>query len=247
VTASEAREILLLYRAGTADAVGTEMAEALALARQDPELGRWFEQHRAFQKAMRAGFRQIEVPAHLKASLLIQKQAGRTFVIPQAWWRKPMWLTAAAAVLLVLGLAGAWLGPRSPDRFANFQSRMVGAAQLAYRMDLETNDMQQVRMFMANRGAPADYDLARGLEHLQLTGGGRLTWRNNPVAMVCFDRGDKQMIFLFVMKRSAVKDPPPRTPQLVKVRQMLAASWTHGDNTYVLAGPEEADFLKKYL
>ena len=60
-----------------------------------------------------------------------------------------------------------------------------------------------------SRGAPADYDVPRGLERLQLTGGGRLTWRSNPVAMVCFDRGDKQMLFLFVMKRSAVKDPPP--------------------------------------
>jgi hypothetical protein len=247
VTSSEAREILLLYRTGTADAADTEMAEALALARQDPELGRWFEQHRAFQKAMRARFRQIEVPAHLKASLLIQKPAQRTFVTPQVWWRRPVWLTAAAAVLLVLGLISAWLKPRVPDRFANFQSRMVGAAQLAYRMDLETNDMQQVRQLMASRGAPADYDVPPALEHLQLTGGGGLTWRSNPVAMVCFDRGDKQMLFLFVMKRSAVKDPPPKTPQLVKVRQMLAASWTHGDNTYVLAGPEEADFLKKYL
>ena len=247
MTSIEAREILLLYRPGTADSADPQMTEALALARQDPELGRWFEQHRAFQKAMRAGFRQIEVPAHLKTSLLIQKPAQRTFVTPRVWWRSPVWLSAAAAVLLVLGLAGAWLRPPSPDRFANFQSRMVGAAQLQYRMDLETNDMQQVRQFMASRGAPADYDMTRGLERLQLTGGGRLTWRSNPVTMVCFDRGDKQMLFLFVMKRSAVKDPPPKTPQLAKVRQMLAASWTQGDNSYVLAGPEEADFLKKYL
>jgi hypothetical protein len=247
VTSFEAREILLLYRPGTADAADPEMAQALALARQDPELARWFEQHRAFQKTMRAGFRQIEVPAHLKASLLIQKPAPRTIVTPQVWWRRPVWLSAAAAMLLVFGLARAWLKPHVPDRFANFQSRMVGEAQLAYRMDLETNDMQQVRQYMAIHGAPADYDLTPGLERLQLTGGGRLTWRSKPVTMVCFDRGNKQMLFLFVMKRSGVKDPPPKTPQLVKVRQMLAASWTHGDNTYVLAGPEEADFLKKYL
>jgi hypothetical protein len=89
--------------------------------------------------------------------------------------------------------------------------------------------------------------MTQGLERLQLTGGGRLTWRSNPVAMVCFDRGDKQMLFLFVMKRSAVKDPPPETPQLARVNQMVTASWSRGDNTYVLAGPEEADFLKKYL
>jgi hypothetical protein len=247
VNSSEAKEVLLLYRPGTADTADPQMVEALTLARQDAELGRWFEQHRAFQKAMRAGFRQIEVPAHLKTSLLTQKPAPQTVVAPQAWWRSPVWLTAAVAVLLLLGLAGAWLKPRAPDRFANYQSRMVSEAQREYRMDLVTKDMQQIRRFMTSRGAPADYDLTQGLGNLQLTGGGRLTWRSNPVTMVCFDRGDKQMLFLFVMKRSAVKDPPPETPQLARVHQMVTASWTHGDNTYVLAGPEEAEFVKKYL
>jgi hypothetical protein len=246
LNSSEAREILLLYRPGTADAAEPQMAEALEMARQDPELGRWFEQHRAFQKAMRAGFQQIEVPAHLKISLLTQKPAQQKSIPPHPWWRSPVWL-AAAAVVLLLGLAGAWLKPRPANRFANYQSRVVSEAQREYRMDLVTNDMRQIRQFMASRGAPADYDVARGLEHLQLTGGGRLTWRSNPVTMVCFDRGDKQMLFLFVLKRSAVKDPPPASPQLARVNQMLTASWTHGDNTYVLAGPEEADFLEKYL
>lgn len=244
---SEAKEILLLYRPGTAELADPQMAEALALTRQDPELGRWFEQHRAFQKSMRAGLQQIEVPAHLRTSLLARMQAQPTVISQPAWWRNPVWLTAAAAVVLLLGLAGIWLNPRTPDRFANFESRMVGEAQREYRMDLVTNDMRQIRQFMATRGAPADYDVTPGLKRLQLTGGGRLTWRSNPVTMVCFDRGDKQMLFLFVMKRSAVKDPPPETPQLTKVNQMLAARWSRGDNTYMLAGPEEADFLKKYL
>ena len=244
---AEASEVLLLYRPGTADLFDPPMVEALELARQDPELGRWFEQHRAFQSAMRAKFRQIEAPAHLRTSLLAQKPAPQTFIPPQPWWRSPVWLTAAVAVLLLLAVAGVWLRPRTPDRFANYQSRMVSEALREYRMDLVTGDMQQLRRFMAGRGAPADYDVTRGLGQLQLTGGGHLTWRSHPVTMVCFDRGDKQMLFLFVMKRSALKDPPPETPQLAKVRQMLTASWTQGDNTYVLAGPEEAGFVKKYL
>jgi hypothetical protein len=247
VTSAEAKQVLLLYRPGTADATDPQMTEALALAGQDAELGRWFEQHRAFQKAMQAKLRQIEVPAHLKASLLIRGAAQPVHIPVHAWWRSPVWLTAAVAVLLLLGLAGVWLKPGTPDRFANYQTRMVSEALREYRMDLVTNDMRQIRQFMASRGAPADYDLTQGLEHLHLTGGGRLTWRSHPVTMVCFDRGDKQMLFLFVMKQSAVKDPPPTTPQLAKVRQMLTASWTRGDNTYVLAGPEEADFVKKYL
>jgi len=165
----------------------------------------------------------------------------------QPGWRRPVWLTAAVAVLLLLGLAGVWLRPRVPNRFGNHQARMVGEAQREYTMDLVTNDMRQVREFMAQRSAPADYSLPRGLAHCQLTGGGRLTWRSNPVTMVCFDRGDKQMLFLFIMKRSAVKAPPPERPRLARVSQMLTASWTRGDNTYVLAGPEEADFVEKYF
>jgi len=245
VNRSEAQRVLLLYRPG--EAGNPEMLEALDLARRDPELGRWFEQHRGFQKAMSARFRQIEVPAHLRTSILAQAQVqGPIIRPPQFWWRKPLWLVAAVIVVLA-GLAGLWLKPRPADQFANYRTRMVSGALREYQMDIKTNAMQVVRQDLAARGAPADYKVPPGLERLRLTGGGRLTWRSNPVAMVCFDRGDKQMLFLFVMKRSALKDPPPATPRLAKVNELLTASWTQGDDTYLLAGPEEADFLQKYL
>jgi hypothetical protein len=152
----------------------------------------------------------------------------------QPGWRRPVWLTAAVAVLLLLRLAGVWLRPRVANRFGNYQARMVGEAQHEYTMDLVTNDMRQVREFMAQRSAPADYSLPRGLARCQLTGGGRLTWRSNPVTMVCFDRGDKQMLFLFIMKRSAVKDLPrkdlawpgsAKCSQPVGHRETIPTSW----------------------
>jgi hypothetical protein len=149
--------------------------------------------------------------------------------------------------LVLVGLAGLWLRPPTPDRFANFQARMVSSALREYRMDIVTKDMGQLRQFLSGRGAPADYQLTKGLERLPLTGGGRLTWRGNPVSMVCFNRGDNQMLFLFVMDRAAVKDPPPEKPQLAKVNALQTASWTQGDKAYVLAGPEDADFARKYL
>jgi hypothetical protein len=244
---SQAQQVLLTYRPGTADAADPELADALQLTREDPELRRWFEQHRAFQRAMRARFRQIEVPAHLRTSILAQARVPQPIVMPpRVWWRNPAWLVAAAVVLLA-GLAGLWLKPGPSAQFANYQARMVSGALREYQMDIRTNVMSLVRQDLAARGAPADYVVPKGLERLRLTGGGRLTWRSSPVAMVCFDRGDKQMLYLFVLNRSAVKDPPPANPRVAKVNEYLTVSWTQGDKTYLLAGPEEADFLQKYL
>jgi hypothetical protein len=136
--------------------------------------------------------------------------------------------------------------PRTPDRFADYQARMVRTVLREYRMDLVTNDMREIRQFMAAKGAPADYVLTKGLEDLRLTGAGFLRWRSQPVAMVCFNRGDNEMLFLFVMDRSAVKDPPPVEPQLARVSKLKTARWTKDDKTYILAGPEDSDF-QKYL
>ena len=243
MTLGEAKEILLLYRPGTADAEDTQVVEAVELARQNPEMARWFEQHCAFQNAMRAKLRQIEVPVHLKAALL----ARQNIVRPPIWWLHPVWLSAAAAVVLFLGLAAVWLKPANSDRFANFQARMVSTVLREYRMDLVTNDMGQLRQFIAGKNALSGYQLPKGLDKLQLTGGGCLQWRSHPVAMVCFNRGDDQMLFLFVMKRSALKDPPAETLQVSKVTELQTVSWTQGEYTYVLAGPDEPQFPGKYL
>ena len=299
MTPSETRQTLLLYRSGKDAAADPQIAAALELARRDPELGRWFEQHCAEQAALRAKFQQISVPADLKARLLA---GNRKFKVPEPGtpgelrespspalsvtlspsdgekargsgaeaipsfsadqspepgdskilrprfaWRQPVLWALAASVVLVCALAGLWLKPSGQDPLAQFQARMVGSALREYRMDLVTNDMRQVRQLMAKGGAPADYVVSPGLEKLQLTGGGLLRWQNHPVAMVCFDRGDNQMLFLFVLDRTALPNPPPATPRLAKVNQLMTASWTQGDKTYVLAGPEEADFARKYL
>jgi len=250
VNREEAKQILLLYRPGTADAEDPQVEAAMKVACQDPELGRWFTQHAEFQKAMRSKLRQIEVPPHLKAGLLARNQIA----FPSAWWRNPtvIWLAAAAmVVVMVVGLV-ALRNPRDRfDRFANFKERIVGEVQRQYVMDWETTDMSRLRKSIASRGGQSDYDIPKGLQKLKLTGGGVLKWQSHPVSMVCFDRGGGRMMFLFVMKRDAVKDPPPaQNPQLSIVHNYLTASWTRGDNSYVLAGQGEQDlqtFAKRYL
>jgi hypothetical protein len=245
VNRQEAKRILELYRPGTADARDPEIAAALDQVRGNAELQRWFEQHCALQRTLRRKFRDLPVSARLKESILAQ----RTIVRPEVWWRNPVRLAAAAALVLLAGVASLWFRPRVPDGFTDYRARMVSTALRVgtYQMSIVTNDMAPVRQFMEARGAPSDYRLTRGLGDLSLTGGDSLHWRGHPVSMVCFDRGDKQMLYLFVLPRTALKDPPPAVPELAKVNKLLTASWTEGDKVYLLAGPEEAGFTRKYL
>ncbi len=242
MTISEAKQVLLLHRPWRGELPDAETSRALALAERDLELGRWWKEHVACQQTLRAKFHAIPVPEHLKGAILAERK-----VVRLAFWQRPqVWLAAAACVMLI-GIAALFLQPRTPDRFADFRSRMVRSALRQYSMDIVTNDMQSVRQYMAARGAPADYALPAGLGRLSLTGGAALKWRSAPVAMVCFDRGDREMLYLFVTDRAVVKGAPPAAPQVEKVNRLVTVSWSEGNRAYVLAGPEEADFAKKYL
>jgi len=247
MTSLEAKKILQLYRSDSADTDEREIAEALELARHDQELGRWLEQHNRFQAAMRKKLQEIVPPANLKETILAETKIIR----PVVWWRDPGLLRVAASIVLLIALGFGvntfWKKSRVPDRFADYKARMVRSALREYHMDIVTNDLIQVRQLMTSQGAPADFSLPKGLSQLQLTGGGVLHWRNNPVSMVCFNRGDNQMLFLFVMNRTAVKDPPRVQPELGRVNKLATACWSEGGKTYLLAGPEETDFLQKYF
>jgi hypothetical protein len=242
MTNQEAKQILLLYRPGAGDEKDPEVAEAIALASRDPELQSWFEQHCKFQQALRDKLRSLPVPSGLRESILAQRKV----VKPAVWWQSPIALAAAAVAVLLLAVAALWKPSGEPYVFSNFQSRMVGSALRGYRMDIETNKMEVVRGFLASKGAPSDYTITAGLAKLEVAGGGALRWRSNPVSMVCFKSGTN-MLYLFVMNRAAVQDPPIKGPQAGTLRGLATVSWTAGENAYFLAGPDEPNFSRKYL
>jgi hypothetical protein len=103
-------------------------------------------------------------------------------------------------------------------------------------MEVVTNDMKQVRQFLANRKAPADYTLPPGLARLPVIGAGVLTWQGQEVSMVCLDSINRGTLFLFVLDRSTVKEPPPREPEFTQIFEMMTASWTQDGKVYLLAG-----------
>jgi hypothetical protein len=61
MSSERARQILILYRPGTADGEDPEVARALAMVARDPELLSWFKEQCELCKAFRDKFRQLPV------------------------------------------------------------------------------------------------------------------------------------------------------------------------------------------
>ena len=242
MTREQAQEILLLHRAGRDnDAADPEMAEALRMAASDPELGRWLEQHHDFQATIEKQFASIEPPADLKSRILAGAQPARK---KESFLSRNQVLAIAASILLLIALANSWFSQRGEQKtFANFRSRMTDFALRSYEMDIVTNSGPVVRQFLASQGAPADFPLPSGLEKLAVKGGGRLSWQNQPVAMMCFALTNNQTAFMFVMDQNAVGKGQPNM-EVAAGKDLSSVAWTKNGKVYLLAAAEPPEVLE---
>jgi hypothetical protein len=244
----EVKQILSLYRPGTADETDPDFAEALDVSRQDSELRRWFDDHCALYLEMRAKFRRITVPEGLKEQILAERR------IHQAPARWPVWSVVAAAVVLFAGLGTLWMHLRSNSTLNTYRTRMVNQAFQLYTMEIETGDVGALRQHLAQKGAPADFTLTPALSNARLTGGVAMSWENHPVSMVCFLSGQpspanaKADVWLFVTDSAALPAAPPRSsPRFVENNGVISALWNEGNRTYLLVMEGSRADIGKYL
>ena len=253
MTTPQAKQILLAYRPWTNDALDAEIAEALAMCREDAELAKWFELHCALQNAIHARLKAMAVPEGLRQQIIAEfKPLGLA-----VWWRRPEALATAAVMMLLIAVGLIWLnlsGRSEQDvSFAAYRNRMVRTAVRAYGMDLETNDAGRIRAYLAGHQAHSDYVLPKRLEQLPAVGCGALSWQGKPVAMVCFRTGKplapgmKSDLFLFVIdQKDLAYRPATSMTEFAAVSNLATASWTAGGKVYLLAAFDESE-LKRQL
>lgn len=248
----EAKNILLLYRHGTADADDPQIAEALALAKNDPELACWLEEHCARQFVFREKFRQITAPAGLREQIISEHEAQKKVV----FWRQKITLTEMAALVLLMAVAAPFwfLHHKHDDTLAIYQNRMAGVALRGYAMDLTTDNSEQIRAYLVHNNAPADFVLPAALKQAVLAGCAVESWQRVKVSMICFRTGrplapgGQGDLWLFVVDRTSVKGAPAgNSPQFSKVNRLITATWTQGDKLYLLGTEGDEQTIKLYL
>jgi hypothetical protein len=247
---ARAREVLKLYRPGTMDAMNPEMAEALRVAHEDPELARWFDEHCGVYIAIRSKLKQIEVPADLKHRILAD-QLGRKRVthFPRAL----IWLAAAAAV--ALAAVGVWKFSKPapvPPNFAMYREFAARDIQRGYAPKLFSTNSAAISDYLRGKDCPADYDLPNPVEKLPPIGCADLDWRGRKYSMLCYATAGSGAgnLWLFVARCSDFDPkslPAGGSLKFAPVLQLNTLSWVDGDKVYVLAKAGTDSELQQYF
>jgi hypothetical protein len=253
VNLEDAKTILLLYRPGTADADDPQIAEALALAKKDESLSRWLEQHLAEQNILRETFRQVAAPDGLK-EMIIYEQVK----ITPLWRREIQLFPLAAAIMISALLALFWFVNHrehrgKDDTLAVFQNQMAGVALRGYAMDLATNDLSQIRAYLAQNHSPSDFSLPESLKRTVLAGCAVEGWQDVKVSMICFRSNHAAPnaasdIWLFVVNRSSIKNLAAESiPHFSRVNRLAVATWVQDDKLYFLGTTGDAKTIQNFL
>ena len=248
MTNEEAKFILRAYRLGGQDASDPQFQEALEHLKRDPELARWFSEEQKLDSRLQAKILEASsVPPGLKTNLL----ALQKIIRPSPWWKRPAWVAAAAASMaLLLTAAALWFGPLSREGFSDFHSFVASIAAGKFeRLDLNTRDLVEVRQWLQNRSAPADFLLPPGLNGMPSLGCRVLDWNGRKVSFVCFELENNQMAHLFVIDRTALRGAPAIDKPAVATAAggVTTASWSDARRVYVLASLHDARELRPLL
>ena len=239
----QAKEILLTYRQGSDDTAHPEIAEALQLLDQDPELARWFEAQQRVDETIRTALRLTPVPGDLKERILAEQKTVRF-----DFGQRRFLLMAAAAVVILLGAISLWLlHAGTLGGVAAYRSEMVGHIEKGYLMSVRASNFDQLRQILAERHWPSDFIVPDRLRNVTVIGGSALEWKGHKVALACM-QDHRRGLWLFVVENAAFHNAPEsETPKIQMVRDSPTAIWSQQGKTYLLASQGDESFLRKYL
>jgi hypothetical protein len=208
MTSNEAKNVLSVYPPEGQAEDDPNFVEALAYVVRDPDLSRWFEESRAFDRALTAKLKEIVPPSGLKSEIL-SKISGES---ARVRFRPAQWL-ALAAVLVFGGLVLVHqiVPPaRETPAFSQFKSDTLAmlAVAPAPQLDLLTPRLSDTRQFINERGAPSTDSLPKALKKMETAGCRVFEWRGYPASLTCFQLPSGKFLHLVVIDDRAFGSEP---------------------------------------
>ena len=233
----EAQLILQAYRPGGQDASDPLFAEALERAQRDPALQKWLAEENALDARVREKLQTaIPIPPELKSNLLAQRKIVRL----APWYFQPVKLAAAAAVVLLLGLAASRLLPQKQAQLVAFRSAMANySLTKKEHIVFTSHDITQVQEWLQGQGIKADFELPAALRRSPTHGCRLVDWNGRKGAMICFFVNGEHTD-LFVMDGGGLPGLPENgAPQFAEAGGMTTVAWAKAGKIYLLSGKDK--------
>ena len=137
---------------------------------------------------------------------------------------------------------------KARTNFAAFRDQMTYFAVAGYNLDVQSDNLDELRQQFASKGWPADYNVPEGLTKLIVRGGCLTKWQDHKVSMLCLKSSDQHGVWLYVIDQKALPDAPKQSvPQLRTEGTLTTASWTKNGKMYLLAAQGNEEFLRTLL
>lgn len=241
MTNDEAKFILTAYRPGGHDASDPAFAAALAQAKNDPALGAWWAREQSHGAAVAARLKEIAPPPGLREAILAGAHASENQA-PRARRSLPVWMAAAAGVMVLLSLGVLWWGrPLAADRLADLAFEDIAHGRHGGH-GAATSALQAMLSNPATRLATA---LPIDFSTLKSTGCRTMRIAGHEVLEVCFQRGGAEF-HLYIAQRSDFAATKSDL-QFREQAMFSLAAWADDAHRFVLVTDAGIDVVKRLL
>ncbi len=272
MTREEAQIILQSYRPDDQDAADPVFAEAMELLAQDADLQAWFEQEKAFDRAMQQHVGSIQPPAGLKDQILAGMRATAAAdprednivdFQTQAEGSTPrksifsQWIpmAAAAAVLIAIGASlPTFLGDNETNIDRGDVPQLIAYLSDNYSsgisLDRKSRDVGELQAFLARQNVAVAREIPPGLIEMSPIGCKAIQFEDALIGMMCFKEGSV-VYHLFTTNLEGLADILPNVtieemPVYYADGKNAYKVWTDNENVNILSRKGDVEQLKSF-
>lgn len=215
--------------------------EARAMLESDTELAAWHAQRTAFDESVADAFA-ASIPAGLCDSIL--QNARRPAKRPIRWILPT--LTAAAAAI-TLGWTMLWpVNNSMPTWQAESLAAVTKVEYGMSKVDHLSRDFGAIKQMLVADQSPTPIRLPGTVGNMPVLACKRIQVAGRTASIICFEIQPGKEAHLVVVDNTGLTDLPPQLqPQFKHSKNWNMASWSDGQQTFLLATTADEAALKK--
>ncbi|WP_309399674.1 hypothetical protein [Cerasicoccus maritimus] len=164
------------------------------------------------------------------------------------WWQNPSFISAAAAVVLMLVVGimmfdSPELQAEDLDQFYQDISQHHASNQ---PLSLESTDLSAINEYLSQKGAPTCHNLPENIDPLPEVGCTIMQWGGQIVSVVRMQ--NHEQVDVYIVRSGLFPDFSSKPqPQTVTLEQMVVLAWSDGDMIYFLVRSGDLEELESLL